>query len=129
MKKITIGTSFETKVTVHSENTAIAAESGSLPVFATPFMIALMEKATCGAAADFLENGETTVGTKINISHTKASGIGSVISARAEITNVQGRKITFSVSAADEKGSIIGSGTIERFVVLTDKFMESVQAQ
>lgn len=128
MKSIIIGTAFETEATVSAESTAIAAGSGSLPVYGTPFMIALMEKATCGAAEPFLDDEETTVGTKINIDHTKASGVGSIIKARAEITAFQGRKITFCVTAEDENGCIIGSGVIERFVVISDKFMEKVRS-
>ena len=62
---------------VNTTNTAIAAESGSLPVLGTPFMLALMEKATCEAVADLLEDDETTVGTAMNITHIKASAIGS----------------------------------------------------
>lgn len=129
MKDITLGASFEETVTVNSSNTAIAAGSGSLPVFGTPFMIAIMEKATCGAVAEFLEDGETTVGTSINVSHSKASGIGAVITARAEVSEIDGRKITFKVSAVDNTGSMIGSGAIERFVVLSDKFMKRVEAK
>ena len=80
---------------VNTTNTAIAAESGSLPVLGTPFMLALMEKATCEAVADLLEDDETTVGTAMNITHIKASAIGEVITAKAILTEVDGRKLTF----------------------------------
>lgn len=126
MKEIVIGSSAETTTIVNSTNTAISAGSGRLPVFGTPFMIALMEKATCNAVVEFLEEDETTVGTSVNVSHTKASGIGTLVSARAVITECSGRKITFEVSAADADGEIIGNGTIERFVVNTGKFMKRV---
>ncbi|MDE6722587.1 MAG: thioesterase [Eubacterium sp.] len=111
---------------VNSTNTAITARSGTLPVFGTPFMIALMEKATCNAVFSFLEEDETTVGTKINVSHTKASGIGTMVSAKAVITECCERKITFEVTATDNEGDIIGKGTIERFVVNENKFMKRV---
>ena len=124
MKEMIIGTSFEATTIVNSTNTAITAGSGSLPVFGTPFLIALMEKATCDAAADFLEKEETTVGTAIHISHSKASGIGTVVTAKAVISEISGRKITFDVSASDEHGDCIGSGRIERFVVSANKFMQ-----
>lgn len=75
---------------VNTTNTAIAAESGSLPVLGTPFMLALMEKATCEAVADLLEDDETTVGTAMNITHIKASAIGEVITAKATLTEVDG---------------------------------------
>lgn len=126
MKEIIIGSSAETTTIVNSTNTAITAGSGTLPVFGTPFMIALMEKATCNAVFDFLEDDETTVGTSVNISHSKASGIGTVISAKAVITECNGRRITFDVTAADSDGDIIGKGTIERFVVNENKFMKKV---
>lgn len=111
---------------VNSTNTAVSVKSGSLPVFATPMMVALMEEATCSACAALLDEGETTVGTGISVSHDKASGIGSVITASAVLEEIDGRKLTFSVSARDEAGDIIGKGTIERFVVLSDKFMKRV---
>lgn len=116
----------EATVEVSSANTAVTAESGSLEVFATPFMIALMEKATVNAVAPFLENDETTVGTKIDVSHCKASGVGAVITAKAEICEVQGRKLVFKVSAVDDKGDVIGEGSIERFVVFAEKFMSKL---
>ena len=126
MKKITIGASAETTTIVNSTNTAASVGSGTLPVFGTPFMIALMEKATTTAVVDFLENDETTVGTGIHVSHIKASGIGSVISAKAVVKEVDGRKITFDVVAKDNDEEIIGKGTIERFVVNENRFMEKV---
>lgn len=111
---------------VNSTNTAVSVKSGSLPVFATPMMTALMEEATCAAAAPLLDDGETTVGTKISITHDKASPVGSIITACALLLEADGRRLVFSVSAKDEEGSIIGKGEIERFVVLTDKFMKKV---
>lgn len=126
MKEIITGASFEATTIVNSTNTAIAAQSGTLPVLGTPFLIALMEKATCNAIADFLEGDETTVGTSINIAHTKASGIGSVITATAVVSACDGRKITFDVLAKDDNGDTVGSGTIERFVVIKDRFMKKV---
>lgn len=126
MKEMIIGSSAETTTIVNSTNTAITAGSGSLPVFGTPYMIALMEKATCNAVFDFLEEDETTVGTNINVSHSKASGIGTVISAKATVAECDGRRITFEVTATDNTGDIIGKGSIERFVVNTSKFMKRV---
>ena len=120
MKEVVTGASFEATTIVNSTNTAIAAGSGTLPVLGTPFLVALMEKATCNAIADFLEDGETTVGTSINVAHTKASGIGSVVTANAVISACNGRKITFDVSAKDNSGDTVGSGKIERFVVLEE---------
>lgn len=126
MKNLETKAYAEASVEVSSANTAVTAESGSLEVFATPFMIALMEKATVNAIAPFLENDETTVGTKIDVSHCKASGVGAVITAKAELSEVQGRKLVFKVSAVDDKGDVIGEGSIERFVVFAEKFMSKL---
>lgn len=129
MKEIITGASAEAITIVNSTNTAIAAGSGSLPVFGTPYMIALMEKATCDAVCDILEDNESTVGTKINISHSRASGTGDVITAKAVLTSADGRKLTFDVTASDDKNNIIGSGTIERFIVNSGKFMKKVESK
>lgn len=114
---------------VNSTNTAVSAQSGSLPVYGTPCMIALMEKATCSAVSSLLEEDETTVGTNIDVSHSKASGIGTVIKATALLSDIDGRKLTFSVTAKEENGDTVGRGTIERFVVSSDRFMKKVGAK
>ncbi|MGN0531422.1 MAG: thioesterase family protein [Eubacterium sp.] len=114
--------------TVDSTNTAIAVGSGSLPVFGTPGMIALMEEATCKAIAPALEDGETTVGTKIDVAHIKASGIGTPITATATLIDIDRRKLTFSVIANEDNGAEIGKGIIERFVVEAEKFMSRIGA-
>ena len=126
MKDIQSKAYAEVSVEVGEDNTAVIVGSGSLEVFGTPCMIALMEKATVNAVAPFLENGETTVGTQINVSHCKASAVGAVITARAELSEVQGRKLVFDVSAVDDKGDVIGEGSIERFVVFAEKFMSKL---
>ena len=123
MKPFELNVSAAATATVTQQNTAISAGSGSLSVFATPFMIALMEEATCNAVAPYLENDETTVGTKIDVAHTKASGIGTVVTTTATIVATEGRKIVFDVLAVDDKGNSIGNGTIERFLVNGEKFM------
>lgn len=126
MKDIQSKANAEVSVEVGEDNTAVAVGSGSLEVFGTPCMIALMEKATVNAVAPFLENDETTVGTQINVSHCKASAVGAVITARAELSEVQGRKLVFDVSAVDDKGDVIGKGRIERFVVFAERFMSKL---
>lgn len=126
MKDIQAKAYAEVSVEVGEDNTAVAVGSGSLEVFGTPCMIALMEKATVNAVAPFLENDETTVGTQINVNHCKASAVGAVITARAELSEVQGRKLVFDVSAVDDKGDVIGEGRIERFVVFAERFMSKL---
>lgn len=127
MKEFTAKAEGKAVTTVAAANTAATVKSGSLDVFATPMMIALMEEASCTACAPFLENGETTVGVRVSVTHDKASGLGEVITAYAVLENADGRKLTFSVQAKDKNDNIIGSGTIERFVVLEDKFMKRVK--
>lgn len=126
MKDIQSKAYAEVSVEVGEDNTAVAVGSGSLEVFGTPCMIALMEKASVNAVAPYLENDETTVGTQINVSHCKASAVGAVITARAELSEVQGRKLVFDVSAVDDKGDVIGEGRIERFVVFAERFMSKL---
>ena len=119
----------EAMILVNSAYTAIAARSGSLEVLGTPYMIALMEKATCSACESLLDEGETTVGTAINITHDKASGLGELIKASATLKAVDGRKLTIDVIATDSKEDIIGKGTITRFVVNGERFMSKVESK
>lgn len=109
--------------TVTPENTAASVGSGSLPVYATPAMLTLIEKAACEAAAPLLAEGETSVGTYLSVKHLSATPVGMKVSATAELTGRDGRKLVFAVTASDECG-IIGEGTHERFIVLADRFTE-----
>ena len=113
---------------VNEKNTALAVGSGSLEVFATPMLLALLEKASVNAVAQFLEENETTVGTNADIAHTSATPVGLEVTAKAEIIAVNGREITLTVTACDKNGSI-GRGTHKRFVVKADKFMEKTKAK
>lgn len=128
MKEFYTGASGTASVTVCKSNTASAVKSGSLEVFSTPMLLALMEEATCNACESFLEGEETTVGTCVSVKHVKASGIGTRVTAFAELEKADGRKLIFAVKAEDGKGDIIGSGTVERFVVSADKFMKKVNS-
>ena len=113
---------------VSEKNTAQAACSGALPVFGTPFMTALMEKAAWTSIAPHLAPGESTVGTAMNITHISASPVGIRVWAESEVTLVDGKRIEFTVSAYDEKG-LIGSGTHERFVVTDQRFLTKAQSK
>lgn len=128
MKKIKIGMKSNAETIVSKENFAASVGSGSLEVFATPMMTALMEKAAAGAVADCMENDETTVGTMLNITHSSATPEGMKVKAFAEVTEVNGREITFHVWAEDEAG-LIGDGTHKRFVVFTEKFMNKTKSK
>lgn len=107
---------------VRETNTALAMGSGSLHVFATPSMIALMEQAACNAVATCLDEESTSVGTLVNITHDAATGMGKAVTATATLVEVQGRKLVFDITAADEDKQI-GKGTHERFIVNKEKFM------
>ena len=106
---------------VTENNTAAAAGSGGLQVFGTPFMVALMEKAAWASIAPHLAPGDSTVGTKVNISHLSATPIGMKVWAESEVTLVDGKRIELNISAYDEKG-LIGEGTHERFIVTDERF-------
>lgn len=107
---------------VTENNTAAAAGSGGLQVFGTPYMVALMEKAAWASIAPHLAEGESTVGTKVNISHLSATPVGMKVWAESEITLVDGKRIELKVAAYDEKG-LIGEGTHERFIITDERFL------
>ena len=107
---------------VSEKNTAQAACSGALPVFGTPFMTALMEKAAWTSIAPYLAEGESTVGTKLEITHDSASPLGIKVWAESEVTAVDGKRIVLKVAAYDEKG-LIGQGTHQRFIVTNERFL------
>ena len=113
---------------VSESNTARSVGSGNLPVYATPAMLALMEKAACEAVQSILNEGETTVGTLLNVKHLAATPVGMNVSATAILVERDGRKLTLNVSASDESG-LIGEGTHERFIVLSDRFTEKAYSK
>ena len=119
---VTLGKTSVASILVSEANTAKAVGSGNLDVFATPMMIALMEKAACKCLSDVLEAGQTSVGTEINVTHTAASPIGAEITATATIESVSERKIEFKLFASDGTKEI-GSGTHIRVIVDAERFM------
>lgn len=126
--EITVGLKGTVIETVNENTTAEKVGSGSLPVFATPMMVALMEKAACKALENSLDEGSTTVGTKIDIEHVAATPVGMEVTVTATVTAVDGRKISFSVEAFDEAG-LIGKGVHDRFVVNAEKFTAKTYAK
>lgn len=119
---VTVGIKGRADDVVNAGNTAQAACSGALPVFGTPFMCALMEKASWTSIAPYLEEGQGTVGTKLDIVHTSATPVGMKVWAESEVTAVDGKRIELKVAAYDEKG-LIGKGTHERFIIVDEKFV------
>ena len=122
LKELKPGLTGTAETVVRETNTALAMGSGSLHVFATPSMIALMEQAACNAVAACLDDESTSVGTLVNITHNAATGTGKAVTATATLVEVQGRKLVFEFTAADEDKQI-GKGTHERFIVNKEKFM------
>ena len=120
---VTVGMKGRAEAEVNDQNTAMSAGSGTLPVFATPWMCALMEQASWTAVAPALAQGESTVGTKLNISHLSATPVGLKVWAESEVTAVDGKRIELKVAAYDEKG-LIGEGTHERFIVTDQRFLD-----
>lgn len=120
-----IGKEFIQEITVLETQTAEKVGSGALPVFATPALIALMENTATKLFTD-LPEGETSVGTLINIQHLKASTVGEKIRCVAKIMEIEGRKYTFYLEAIDHSGEIVGKGIHERFVVNIDRFMSKI---
>lgn len=121
--EIAIGMKGEASVLVEREDTALEVGSGSLLVYATPCMVALMEGAACEAIGEALPADKTSVGIELNISHLSATPVGLEVRAEAEVISVEKNIIGFSVSAFDESGKI-GEGTHKRAIVTTQKFLE-----
>lgn len=128
MKDLKTNISGTTGITVSDSQLAVNAGSGSLEVFATPSMIALMEKSACNCLSEYLEDDETTVGTEINIKHVSATPKGMQVNAEATLTEINGREFVFSVKAYDETG-IIGEGTHKRFLVNGAKFTQKTYSK
>ncbi len=118
----------EQSVEVVYENTATAVGSGVLKVFATPCMLALMEKTACDSVIPYLEEGNGTVGTQVDIRHLAATPIGMTVRCESELLEVDGRRLVFEVKAYDDAG-LIGEGTHERFIVNNEKFQSKADAK
>lgn len=119
---IEVGMEYTTEITVSENDTAKMIGSGLLEVFATPRMCALMEESAYKCVMAELDEGASTVGTSLNISHLSATPVGMKVKAVATVTGIDGRKISFDLKAYDETG-LIGEGTHERFVVFSEKFV------
>ena len=100
--EITVGMKGEVTTLAEREDTAKEVGSGSLLVYATPCMVALMEGAACEAIEEALAEGQTTVGTALNIEHVSATPVGLDVRAEATVTAVDGKVITFEIKAFDE---------------------------
>lgn len=106
MKEFRIGAVGEATETVLHTNTAAAMGSGSLDVYATPAMLALMEKAACNIVNPCLDDDTTSVGIGVNLSHDAATAVGKTVTAKAVLVGVDGRKLTFKITVSDNYGTM-----------------------
>lgn len=128
MNELTTGLNAEITLTVTDSDTAAKWGSGLVPVFGTPSLVGLMEAAAVKALEEHLPEGQTTVGGHIDVRHLAATPVGMQVRARAELTSIDGRKLTFHIEAWDEVEKI-GEALHERFVIDTDKFIARTQAK
>ena len=126
--EITVGMKGEAATLVEREDTAAEVGSGSLLVYATPCMVALMEGAACEAIAEAMGENQSSVGIALNIEHLSATPVGLEVRAEAEVTAVEGKIITFALSAYDEAGKI-GEGTHKRCIVSSQKFLDKAYSK
>lgn len=122
------GINGEARETVNENNTALKMKSGGLMVYATPAMIALAEQAAYKSVEPYLEEGQGTVGTLMNVKHLAATPVGMEITAKSELTSIEGRKLTFKIEVFDEREKI-GEGVHERFIVNNEKFQNKANGK
>lgn len=123
-----IGMKNRVEKVVPKEQLASFVGSGALDVFGSPYMVLLMEEACFYCVRDEVGEGNSTVGTHLDISHDSPTPVGTKVWCECELVEIEGRKLIFKVEAFDEFGSI-GKGTHERYIVNDDKFMAKVNAK
>ena len=126
--EITVGMKGQARSFVEREDTALEVGSGSLLVYATPCMVALMEGAACEAIAAAIPQEKTSVGTYLEVNHIAATPVGLEVWADAEVTAVDGSTVTFAVTAYDETGKI-GDAVHKRAVINTQRFLDKTYAK
>ena len=128
MSELLPGITGEKSTAVTEDSTAVVMGSGTLRVFATPAMIALIEGCCAESVEDLLDEGITSVGTALDIEHLAASPVGAGIVCKSTLTAVDGRRLGFSVEVYDNAG-LIGKGTHTRYTVKAEKFLEKTYAK
>lgn len=124
---LSVGMRGDASLVVTEQQTAAAFGAGGVHVFGTPLMIGLMENAAWRLVQPEMNEGETTVGTLVNIRHLAATPVGATVSATAELIEIDGRRLVFRVTAHDDR-QLIGEGTHERARVLLDRFLARINA-
>lgn len=125
---ITRGLRGEASVIVNETNTASKLGSGSVPVFGTPALVALMERAAINALRPHLDEGQDSVGVSVNVKHLAATPMGKRVRAEAEVTAVEGKKITFAVRAFDSQEKV-GEGVHERVLIDREAFIWKIASK
>ena len=115
-------------ITVTHEQTAAHYGSGALEVFATPAMVALLEETAWRSVQPYLEEGQATVGTRVDIRHLAATPLGGKVTCESELCEIDRRRLVFKVVVFDEKTKV-GEGIHERFVIQSDKFLAAAKAK
>lgn len=115
-------------VTVTERDTALSHGSGTLRVYATPAMAALMESTAMDSVSPFLAEGEATVGTALDIRHLSATQVGCTVTCESELTEIDSRRLVFKVRVSDV-GGLIGEGIHERFIISAEKFMDKAESK
>jgi len=123
---IDTGARGEVTLQVTDADTAVALHSGSVPVLGTPRVVALAEEATVRALAGRLQNGETSVGMRIQLDHLQPNAVGSTVTAEATLEKVEGRRLNFVVAVRDTRG-LVACGVVTRVIVDVDRFLEKAQ--
>ena len=125
---VELGIKGRQETTVTSANVASNIGSGKVKVFATPMMISLIEKTALLSIEPYLEDGQSSVGTHINVSHCAATPMGMQVWAETEVVEIDRRRVSFSVKAYDERG-LIGEGTHDRFIIDVEKFQAKAEGK
>jgi fluoroacetyl-CoA thioesterase len=112
----------EARLVVGHSDTARALGSGEVEVLGTPRLVALLEEATIDAVKGYLDNGSTTVGMRVQVDHLQPTPVGAEVFAEAYLDKIEGRRITFTVTASDS-GGLVAAGKVTRVVVDVNRFM------
>ena len=123
---VKVGLSASVEFVVTEADTAIAMRSGSVPVLSTPTIIARCEEAAIAALEGRLASNETSVGAKVRIDHLAPTAVGHKARAEATVEKVSGRRVTFTVSARDERG-LVAVGRVTRVVVDIERFLDKAR--
>ena len=127
MGEIAVGLRGQVVARVTADQTAAALGSGDVPALGTPALVALVEAAAVNALAGRLAPDETTVGTRLEVTHLAATPVGAEVRAEAALVAMEGRKLTFTVIAYDNRG-MIGEGRHERMLLSRDRFLAKLTA-